>query len=157
MLKKILIMGGAVFVFVLTVGFTAEDKTLPLLPVKCSPNYAFCTVGGHTMSTNVPGYIAVDGQTDVSRLVVGDGVVCAPNRKICTNGYRTIHSTEEIELVSPFVLCGKSRKVCTVGRHVMRSSSKPLYVDGSGRIVCSADKKTCTNGYKYEKSSKPLF
>ena len=144
MFKKYAIIGSLIFIFTVTAGFTPEDKTLPPLEVRCSPNYMFCNVWGHTISSNF------------SELVVGDGVVCTPNRKICTNGYRTIHSTEEIVMAAPGVLCAKSNKVCAVGRHVMRSNSKPLYVHMDG-IVCSPDKKTCTNGYKYEKSSEPQY
>ena len=50
----------------------------------------------------------------------------------------------------------QNNRTCTIGRYILTNASKssPLYVQGG--IVCSSDKKVCTNGYSVMKSGVPL-
>lgn len=90
-----------------------------------------------------------------TELFVQDGIVCSPNRKTCTNGYKVMKSSEPIEIVAAYVICTKNRKMCTVGNHTLRSFGSPLFVrDG---IICTSNKKSCTNGFKMMHSSEELY
>ncbi len=43
-------------------------------------------------------------------------------------------------------MCMTGNTLCAIGKYVMTSStSKPLYVEGN--MVCTSDKRICTNGY----------
>lgn len=54
------------------------------------------------------------------------------------------------------VICSRSQRRCVVGEHVIRTNGrKPLYIrDG---VVCTPNKRTCTNGFSWMHSNKPLF
>ena len=48
------------------------------------------------------------------------------------------------EIYTPMCMTGNI--LCAIGKYVMTSStSKPLYVEGN--MVCTSDKRICTNGY----------
>ena len=130
--------------------FVEEDfsnlDVQPAMSVLCIKNKNICTVGRYTLRNSGA----------ASPLYTEDGIVCTTDKKTCTNGYSMINSSVAIEIPAKFVLCTKARRVCTVGEKTLKSGGvKPLYVlDG---IVCTTNKKTCTNGYSVITSSEPLY
>lgn len=56
-----------------------------------------------------------------------------------------VFAEETIQNTPQFVLCNSTQTRCTIGTYTLRSNGKPLYVNGG--IMCTSDKKLCTNGY----------
>ncbi len=62
-----------------------DDTQLNATGVICSRNKKSCIVGNHRIKTN--GH---------KPLYIKDGVVCAPNRRICTNGFSWMRSNKPL-------------------------------------------------------------
>ena len=66
----------------------------------------------------------------------------------CTAFCAVVSSDNQTSISSQIYtpMCMTGNTLCAIGKYVMSSStSKPLYVEGN--MVCTNDRRICTNGY----------
>ena len=65
------------------------------------------------------------------------------------SNYKTVEN-------APGIVCREDMRKCLIGRHVVVTNSKqPLYVKEG--IVCKPNRRVCSNGFTWIRSTKPLY
>jgi len=88
------------------------------------------------------------------RIIILGLIFCTLCSGICLSSDDNIVE-EQTNTNASGVICSRNKKRCMVGQHLIKTNGRrPLYIrDG---IVCTPDRRNCTNGFSWMRSNKPI-